>query len=134
MTDIIFCQFGPFFPFYPWKSGKSKFYKNEKKKKKKPWILSHFTQVHHKWQWWCTVPEISASDNIFHHFRPFFALSPQITTQKTQNLEKMIKTPAATITSVPKIMITCYTVSETWHVMNVIFIFHFGLFCSLLHH
>ena len=35
-------------------------------------------------------------------------------------------------TSVPKIMIICYTVPEIWHVTYVIFIFHFGLFFALL--
>ena len=31
-------------------------------------------------------------------------------------------------TSVPKIMIICYTVPEIWHVMDAIVTFHFGLF------
>ena len=31
-------------------------------------------------------------------------------------------------TSVPKIMIICYTVPEIWHMMNIISIFHFELF------
>ena len=35
-------------------------------------------------------------------------------------------------TSVPKIMILRYTVPEIWHVMDVIFIFHFELFFALL--
>ena len=34
--------------------------------------------------------------------------------------------------SVPKIMIICYIVSEIWHVTDVIFIFHFGLFFTVL--
>ena len=34
-------------------------------------------------------------------------------------------------TSVPKIMIIGYTVPETWHVTDVIVIFHFGLFFAL---
>ena len=37
-------------------------------------------------------------------------------------------------TSVPKIMIICYTVPEIWHVTHVIFIFHSGLFFTLLPH
>ena len=46
----------------------------------------------------------------------------------------MKKTPRDIIiyTNVPKIMITCYTVPEIWHVTYVIFIFHFGLFFALL--
>ena len=35
-------------------------------------------------------------------------------------------------TSLPKIMIICYTVPEIWHVTDVIVIFHFGLFFVLL--
>ena len=31
-------------------------------------------------------------------------------------------------TSVPKIMIICYTFPEIWHVTDIIFIFHFWLF------
>ena len=34
-------------------------------------------------------------------------------------------------TSAPKIMITCYTVLEIWHVTDVIVIFYFGLFLAL---
>ena len=34
--------------------------------------------------------------------------------------------------SIPKIMIICYTVPEIWCVMDVIVIFHFGLFFALL--
>ena len=35
-------------------------------------------------------------------------------------------------TSVPKIMILCYTVHEIWRMTYVIVIFHFGLFFALL--
>ena len=35
-------------------------------------------------------------------------------------------------TSVPKIIIICYTVLEMWHMTDVIFIFHFGLFLAHL--
>ena len=35
-------------------------------------------------------------------------------------------------TSITKIMITCYTVPEIWHVTDVIVIFHFRLFFALL--
>ena len=33
---------------------------------------------------------------------------------------------------VPKIMIICYTVPEIWCMTDAIFIFHFGLFFTLL--
>ena len=35
-------------------------------------------------------------------------------------------------TSVPKIMIICYTFLEIWHITHVIVVFHFGQFFSLL--
>ena len=35
-------------------------------------------------------------------------------------------------TSVPQIMIICYTLPEIWHMMDVTVIFHFGLFFALL--
>ena len=46
----------------------------------------------------------------------------------------MKKTPGdiTFYTSVPKIMIICYTVPKIWCVMDVNVIFHFGLFFALL--
>ena len=35
-------------------------------------------------------------------------------------------------TSVPKTMILCYAVPEIWCAMDVIFVFHFGLYFALL--
>ena len=35
-------------------------------------------------------------------------------------------------TSAPKIITVCYTVPEIWHMMDVIVIFHFGLYFALL--
>ena len=35
-------------------------------------------------------------------------------------------------TSVPQIMIICYTIPEIWHMTDVTVIFHFGLFFALL--
>ena len=50
---------------------------------------------------------------------------------KDQNLKKIKNMPASLFyTSVPKIMIICYTVPEIWCVTDVI-IFHFGLFFAL---
>ena len=76
-----------FFPFTTENPENQNF---EKMKKKNTWRFYHFT---HKWQWWCTAPEMSASDNTFHHFRPF---TPNNNSKK-QNFEKMTKTPPATI-------------------------------------
>ena len=66
---------------------------------------------------------------IFYQFGPFFALLPP-NNPKNQNFEKMKKSLeiSSFYTSVPKIMIICYTVPEIQHMTDVIFIFHVGLF------
>ena len=53
---------------------------------------------------------------------------------KNRNLKRMKKTLEVSLfyTSVPKIMIICYTVPEVWHMMDVTVAFYFGLFFSLL--
>ena len=48
---------------------------------------------------------------------------------KNKNFEKM---KISFYIGVPKIMIICYTVPEIWQVMDVIVIFHFGLYFALL--
>ena len=83
------------------------------------------------------VPEIfSATGRIFCHFGPFFALfytPSSLTTQKIKILKKKKKhvETSSFYTSVPKIMIICYTVPEIWRVTDVIVLFHFGLFFVL---
>ena len=70
---------------------------------------------------------------IFHPFTstPHPHPSPR-NTPKNENLKKKKKKKHLEIlsfyTSVPEIMIICYTVPEIWHVTNVIVIFYFGLF------
>ena len=66
------------------------------------------------------APEIwSATDIIFSHFGPYFALPPPYNPEN-QNFEKMKKIPGDTIIllNVSKIMITCYTVPEIWRVTD----------------
>ena len=60
------------------------------------------------------------------HFLPFY-------NAKIQNFEK-IKTCmeiSSFYTYAPKIMIICYTLPEIQPLMDVVFIFHFGLFFAL---
>ena len=80
------------------------------------------------------LPEIwSVTDRIFCHFGTFFALSPP-NNPKNKTFQKMKKIPGGIITlhtSVPKIMIICYTVPEIWCITDVSVIFHFGLFFAL---
>ena len=61
--------------------------------------------------------------------------TPPLNSQKKlkfqKNKQKYVKTWSFH-TSVPKIMIICYTVPETWHMTNKIAIFYFGLFSTPL--
>ena len=58
---------------------------------------------------------------------------PPLKAQKIKIFKKIIKgLEISFYTSVPKILIICYIVPELWHVMDVIAIFHFGLFFALL--
>ena len=83
------------------------------------------------------VPEIwNATDKTFSHFGPFLPFYPP-KNPENQNFEKMKKRKknieiSSFYTSVPNIMIICYTVPDKWRVMDVIFIFQFGLFFALL--
>ena len=71
------------------------------------------------------VPEISRVTERFFFVILDHFLHPN--NPKNQNFEKM-----KNYTSVPKIMIICYTVPKIWRVTDVIVIFHFGLFFALL--
>ena len=68
---------------------------------------------------WC-VPDV-----IIFHFWAFFALSPP-NRPKNQNLTKMKKYQeiSSFYTSVPKIMIICYTVPEIWRVTDALLPFY----------
>ena len=86
---------------------------------------------------WCMVPEIhSETDIIFCHSGPFFCpFTPTpLWTQKMKfwKTEKKYLEISSFHTSVRKIMIICYTVSEIRRVTNVIVIFNFELFFALL--
>ena len=94
--------------------------------------------MHHKV--WCMVSEMwSTTDRIFCNFGlffPFYSFSPPWPplTLKAQEIKikkkwkKKCLEISSRYTSVPRIMIRCYAVLEIWHVMDKIFIFHFGLF------
>ena len=71
-------------------------------------------------------------DNFFSFwtiFLPFYPTnSPKI---KIWKKWKELLEISSFYTSVPKIMIIYYTVPEIWHMADVVFIFHFGLFFPL---
>ena len=85
-----------------------------------------------------TVPEIWCMTDVIviFHFGLYFSLlpppPPPPNSLKNENFKKMKKHQdiSSFYTSVPQLMIICYTVPEIWHVMDAI-IFHFGLFCAL---
>ena len=67
------------------------------------------------------------------YFSPVYPTpsSPSLPTAQKIKIKKNWKKYLDTslfYTSVPKIMIICYTVPEIWHVMDAIVTFHFGLF------
>ena len=64
---------------------------------------------------------------IFCPFTPLTARKMKIPKKRNKHLEI-----SSFYTSVPKIMIICFTVPEIWHMTHVTFIFHFGLFFALL--
>ena len=89
----------------------------------------HFTHVYYKWQSydvWFLRYEVQQTE-IFVILDNFLPL--------TQNFLKNSKTclEMALYTSVPKIMIICYTVPVIQHVTDVIFIFQFVLIFAFYH-
>ena len=65
---------------------------------------------------------------IFCPFTPLTVQKMKISKKWKKNLEIL-----SFYTSVPKIMIICYTVPEIWCMTDAIVIFHFRLFFALLH-
>ena len=109
--------------------------KIKKKHEKKYLEISSFTIVYEK-SWLYAMLSLRYGtlwmylSSILGHFLPFYPSN----SLKNQNLKKWKKylKISSFYTSVPKIMIICYTVPEIWHVSDVIVIFHFGWFFSLL--
>ena len=86
---------------------------------------------------WCMIPETWSMTDFFSHFGPFLPFyTPPPLPRKTQRIKISKKwkkyLEISFYTSVPKIMIICYTVHEIWCVTDVIITFHFGLFFALL--
>ena len=105
------------------------------KKWRNAWRYYRFTHVYQKWQsyhvWFLRYgTRWTEFFVILVHFLIF--LHPN--NLKNENFEKMPKMAGISsfYTSVTKIIIICYTVSEIWRVTDVIVIFHFGLLFALL--
>ena len=134
-TDIIFFHLGPFFALLPPNNPKNENGKNGKK----AWRYHLFTQVYKKsWSYAILflrygMRRIQLLFFILGNFLPFYPPPSPFPPQK--KIKKMKKKPLeipSFNTSVPKIMIMCYTVPEIRCRLDVIVIFHFGLFFALL--
>ena len=93
--------------------------KKEKKRKKRLKIASLYNSVTKILIICYTVPEIwHVTDIIIFHFLPFYPTN----SLKNQNLQKWKKQReiSSFYTSVPKVMIICYTVPEIWRMRGVI--------------
>ena len=122
--------------FAEWRSSlstkKSKFRENKKKKQQKLGdIISPKCTKYHDHICY-TVPEIwyVIVVIIIFHFGLFFPLLPHWQPEKSKwkKKEKKHLEISSFYTSIPKIIIICYTVSEIRCVMDVIVIVKFGLF------
>ena len=123
-TDRIFCHFGLFFlPLYlPLKQHeKSKYWKNEKN-----WRYLHLSTINENHMMYDSWDMEHDRKNLA-DFRPF------LITQRIKILKAWMKhlVISSFYTSVPKIMIICYTPPEIWHMTDAI-MFHFGQFFALL--
>ena len=84
-------------------------------------IHDNHMMMYGSWDMKCDAQNFLSFGNVFCPFTP-------ITTQKI----KILTEKSSFYTSVPNIMIICYTVPWIWHVTDLIVIFHFELFFTLL--
>ena len=85
-------------------------------------IIRHVPEIRH-------VMDVIAIFILGYTFPFYFPNSPK--TWKFQNNAKKRLEISSFFTNVPKIII-CYTVPEIWCLMDVIVVFHFGIFFALL--
>ena len=107
-----------------------------KKLKKTPGdiIILHKYTKNHDHMLYCSWDLLSDRCNYYFSFWAIFCPFTPLTAQKIKILKKWKKhlEISSFYTSVPKIMIICYIVPEIWCLTDVIVIFHFGLFFTLL--
>ena len=133
VMDVTIFHLDYFLPFYPCDTaGKMKI---SNKFKKHLEILSFYTNVPKIMIMGYTVPEIChvMDVTIFHldYFLPFYPCDTAGKMKISNKFKKHLEI-LSFYTNVPKIMIICYNVPEIWCVMDVIVIFHFGLYFTLL--
>ena len=126
----FFCHLQSFFTLLPpWKMKISK-----TKKKPGDIIILQKCTKNPDHRLYCSRDMTCDDWNCFFNFGLYFSLLRPPNSPKNQNFIKMKKNLeiSSFYTSVPKIMIICFTVPEKWNMTNVIVIFHFGLFYALL--
>ena len=111
--------------------------KTLKKWKKTPGgiIILHTCTKNHDHMLYCSSDMVCDGCNYFSFWTIFFPFTPLTAWKikiKKKTKKKKMRADIIIYTSVLKIMITCYTVPEIWHVTDVIIIFHFGLFFAFL--
>ena len=120
------------FPFYPLNSLKKGNFKKMKNMPGDIIILHNCTKNHDHMlyrSWDMVRDRCNCYFSIWAIFCPFTPLTAQNDSFKKWKKHQEI---SPFYTNVQKIMIICYTVPEIWCVMDVIVIFHFGLFFALL--
>ena len=132
MTDRIFCNFEPFFALLPPQQPENQNFEKMKTTLGDIIILliCTITDNHTMYGSWDNKRD---GQNFLSFWTVFWTFTP-LTTRKIKILKNWKKhlEISSFYTSVPKIMIICYTVPEIWCMTDVIVIFHFGLFFPLL--
>ena len=122
-----------FLPFYFPNNPKNQNFEKLKKAHQDIIILLKCTK-NHDHILYCSIDMMHNRCNCYLSFWAIFCPFTSLTVRKIKILKKWKKCLEISLfyTSVPKIMITCYTVPEIWCVTDVIVNFHFGLFFALL--
>ena len=128
LADRIFCHFGLLFTLLPPNNPEKIFLKKWKKLLEVYIIILNMSTVNENHtiqsETQCAPDRLFLSSwAIFCPFTPITAWKMKISNKKKKILEI-----SSFNTSVPKIMIICYTAPEIWHIADIIVIFHFGLF------
>ena len=134
MDTEFFVILDHFLPFYSPNNPKDKSFVRLKKMPRDIIIWHKCTKNHDH----MLYRSLDVAHNKFNYFSFWanFCHFTSLTAQKIKIKKKMKKKPGDIIilhTSVPKIIIICYTVAEIWHVTNVL-IFYFGIFFCPFNH
>ena len=132
LQQIFFVILGHFLPFYP-PPHPSNSTKNQNfikwNKNTLRYIILHKCTKKHYHILYCSWDMACDTCNFYFSFYAIFCILTPLTAQKIKmkKNEKKCLEISSFYTSVPKIIIICYTVPEIWHVTDAIVIFHFGL-------